>query len=304
MYGALSGINLNRLLVFVAVVEVGSITGAASKLGIAKTMASAHMQRLEAEVGASLLLRTTRRLALTEAGEAFYEAARAIVQSATEAVNALGQDVAQLRGTLRITAPIDYGAAVIAPLAVKIMREHPLLKIEIVSGDRLFDLVGEGIDVAIRLGKLADSNYQAVRVSKLDNILVAAPTFMARSKRPTKPEDLAALPFIALSVLAQPLSWTFNGPGGTRQSVNFEAGLSVNTAHAMRSAVLAGGGLAVLPDFAVSEDLQAGRLVQMLPKWSLPSGGVFALFPATRYRPRKVNVLIDALKVHLSAPAV
>lgn len=300
MYGALNGINLNRLLVFVAVVEAGSITGAASKLGIAKTMASAHMQRLEAEVGASLLLRTTRKLALTEAGEAFYEAARAIVQSATEAVNALGHDAAQLRGTLRITAPIDYGAAVIAPLAVKLMREHPLLKIEIVSGDRLFDLVGEGIDVAIRLGKLADSNYQAVRVSTLESFLVAAPALVARTRRMSGPADLAALPFIALSVLAQPLSWTFNGPGGARQPVNFEAGLSVNTAHAMRSAVLAGGGIAVLPDFAVAEDLQAGKLIRVMPKWSLPGGGVFALFPATRYRPRKVNVLIDALKAHLA----
>jgi DNA-binding transcriptional LysR family regulator len=298
MSSTLSGINLNRLVAFAAVVEAGSLTGAAGRLGVAKTMISAHMQRLEAELGVNLLLRTTRRLALTEAGEAFYEAARGIVQAAEEAVNAIGQDRAELRGSLRITAPVDYSANVVAPLAVALQRTHPGLKIELHSGDRVFDLVAEGIDVAIRLGKLADSNHQAVRVAALASWLVAAPSLLAGVKL-SRPRDLTALPFVALSVLPQPSSWAFDGPGQRRERVHFEPRLTANSAHTTRSAALAGGGMAILPEYAVADDVRAGRLVRVLPKWSLPSGGVYAVFPATRYRPQKVRVLIDALRTHL-----
>jgi DNA-binding transcriptional LysR family regulator len=298
MSSTLSGINLNRLVAFVAVVEAGSLTGAAGRLGVAKTMVSAHMQRLEAELGVNLLVRTTRRLALTEAGEAFYDAARHIVQSAEEAVNAIGQDRAELQGTLRITAPVDYSANVVAPLAVALQRTHPGLKIELHSGDRRFDLVAEGIDVAIRLGKLADSNHQAVRVAPLASWLVAAPSLLAGLKL-SRPRDLAALPFVALSVLPHPSSWTFEGPGQRRERVHFEPRLTANSAHTTRSAALAGGGMAILPEYAVADDIRSGRLEHVLPKWSVPSGGVYAVFPATRYRPQKVRVLIDALRAHL-----
>ena len=300
MAASLGEVNLNRLVVFVRVVEVGSLTGAASRLGVAKTMVSTHIQKLEAELGANLLVRTTRRLALTEAGEGFYEAARGIVQAAEEAVHALWQDGSELRGTLRITAPVDYSGSVIAPLAVKIGRQHPGLKIELLSGDRMFDLVAEGIDVAIRLGKLADSSYQAIRVADLAGWLVAAPEVLAAAGKLSRPAELSELPFISLSVLAQPLSWTFAGPGNQRERVHFQAQLSANTAHAARAAALAGGGLAMLPEFAVSDDVACGRLIRVLPNWSVPTGGVFAVFPATKYRPQKVRVLVDALREHLS----
>jgi len=136
---ALGDINLNRLVVFVAVVEAGSLTSGASRLGLAKAMVSAHMQRQEAELGASLLVRTTRRLGLTEAGEAFYEAVRDVVRDAQEAVDAVGQSASEPRGALRITAPVDYGANVVAPLAVSLQRRFPGLTIELLTGDRLFD---------------------------------------------------------------------------------------------------------------------------------------------------------------------
>jgi len=299
MSSTLRGINLNRLVAFVAVVEAGSLTGAAGRLGVAKTMVSAHMQRLEAELGVNLLVRTTRRLALTEAGEALYEAARGIVQSAEEAVNAIGQDRPEIHGTLRITAPVDYSASVVAPLAVALQRAHPGLKIELQSGDRRFDLVAEGIDVAIRLGKLADSAHQAVRVAPLASWLVAAPSLIDGVKL-SRPGDLTQLPFIALSVLPQPSSWTFEGPGQRRERVHFEPRLTANSAHTTRSAALAAGGLAILPEYSVADDVRSGRLVRVLPKWSVPGGGVYAVFPATRYRPQKVRVLIDALRAHLS----
>ena len=292
----LANVNLNRLAVFVAVVEAGSLSAAARRLGIATTMVSAHMQRLEREVGASLLLRTTRSLRLTEAGEGFYEAARQIVADAEAAIAAAAGDTTEPRGRLRVTAPVDYAERVLAPVAVALRRQYAELQIEVLAVDRPLDLVAEQIDVAIRIGQLADSDLRATRIGRFANRVVASPALFEGRLPPTRPEELAALPFIALSVLAQPLLWRFAANGEVEQSVRFRAGLAVNTASAMRSAALAGGGLAMLPDYLVADDLAAGRLVELLPGWRLPEGGVHALYPAARQPPRKTRVLIEALQ--------
>ncbi|MFC5473074.1 LysR family transcriptional regulator [Paraherbaspirillum soli] len=295
----LSSINLNRLLVFVTVVEAGSLTAAASRLGLTKTMVSTHMQRLESEIGASLLLRTTRSLKLTDAGEAFYEASRRIVSDAESAITAAGHNTAEPRGTLRITAPIDYGATVVTPVAVALQQRYPLLKIELLTGDRHFDLVADGIDVAIRIGQLADSGHQAARVGSYAVWLVASPQLLSRVGQPQTPEDLRDLPFVALSVLPQPVTWTFKSQGEAERTIRFNSAFSANTAYAARIAALAGGGLAILTDFAVAEDVAAGRLVRLLPDWDLPGGGIYAVFPASRHRPQKTRVFIDELKKHV-----
>ncbi|HWW07237.1 LysR family transcriptional regulator [Collimonas sp.] len=303
----LASVNLNRLLVFVTVVEAGSLTAAANRLGLAKTMVSTHMQRLESEIGASLLVRTTRRLNLTDAGEAFYEASRRILNDAETAISAAGHDTAEPRGTLRITAPIDYGATVVAPLAVALQQRYPLLKIELLAGDRYFDLIADGIDVAIRIGRLPDSGYQAVRIGSFAEWLVATPQFLERVGEPQTPEDLRDLPFIALSVLPQPVTWTFKTQGKTEgktegnaeRTIRFNSAFSANTAYAGRIATLAGAGLAILTDFAAAEDVAAGRLLRVLPDWHLPGGGIHAVFPAARHRPKKTRVFIDELKNHI-----
>jgi DNA-binding transcriptional LysR family regulator len=303
MNSLLGSINLNRLLVFAAVVEAGSLTAAAARLGLAKTMVSTHVQRLEAEVGASLIVRTTRRLSLTEAGEGFYQAVRLILRSTEDAVLAAGQGAAEPRGALRVTTPVDYGAAVIAPLLVRLRLRYPGLLVELISGDRRFDLIGEGMDVAIRLGGLADSSHQAVRIGSYAKWLVATPGFLAGCGALTSQDDLSRLPFVALSVVAQPLSVTLSGPRGEQRSVRFAPGYSANTAYARRAATLAGGGLAVLTDFASREDLAAGRLVRVLPDWSLPDAEIHAVFPAARHRPPQVRVFIDALRAQLAERA-
>lgn len=295
----LSRVNLNRLAVFVAVVEAGSLTAAADRLGIAKTMVSTHMQRLEAEVRASLLVRTTRQVRITEAGRAFYEASRQILRAADLAVSAAAQDAPELQGTLRVAAPIDYGATVIAPVLVALRARHPALKVELVSNDRRVDLLAEDIDVAIRLGRLADSSHRAALVGEFNRWLVAAPAFVAAWGRPIKLATLAELPFVALSVLPQPLSFTFEGPRGKKQLVRFNGAFMANTAHACRAATLAGGGIAILSDFSTREDVAAGRLVRLLPGWAAASGAIHALFPSARYPAPKVRIFIDALKAHL-----
>jgi DNA-binding transcriptional LysR family regulator len=301
MSSTLASTNLNRFVVFVAVVEMGSLTGAAARLGIAKTAVSAHMQRLEAELGASLLIRTTRKLSLTEAGERFYEACRSIVRDAEVAVQAAGQSATELSGTLRITAPVDYGASVVAPVATRLQLKHPGLRIELLFGDRRFDLVGEGIDVAIRLGRLADSSLQAVRVTAFEQWLVAHPDAVGTVPS-SQPSDVAGLPFAMLSVLPHPLTWHFSGPRGIKKVVQFQSSITANTALATRAMALAGCAT-ILPDFVVRADVVAGRLVHLLPKWRLPSAAVHAVYPATRHRPQKVRAFVAALTEHVAADA-
>jgi DNA-binding transcriptional LysR family regulator len=292
----LSSINLNRLAVFVSVAESSSLTAAAVKLGIAKTMVSAHMQRLEAELGVSLLVRTTRRLSLTEAGEAFYLATRRILGEIEDAVSQAGSTSAEPRGTLRVTAPIDYGAAIVTPALVALRERHPELRVDLILDDTRFDLIAEGIDVAIRLGRLPDSSHQAVVVGRYVKWLVASPLFLQHHTGLRMSSELSRLPFISMSVLARPLSFVFEGPAGETCPVHFKSSFSANTANACRAAALAGGGLAVLTDFSTREDIAAGRLVRVLPKWTIPKSDIHAVFPAARHRSVKVRILIDALK--------
>ncbi|AMM15748.1 LysR family transcriptional regulator [Burkholderia sp. PAMC 28687] len=296
----LSGVNLNRLVVFAAVVEAGSLTAAADRLGIAKTMVSTHMQRLEAEVGASLLVRTTRRVSVTEAGHAFYAASRQILSTAEDAISALAQGSGELRGTLRVATPIDYGTNVIAPMLAGLRRTHPELKVELVSADRMVDLVAESVDVAIRLGRLADSSYRAVKIGGFVKWLVASPEFISTWGKPTKPEALAKLPFVAMSALVKPLVVSIESRRGARRTVRFSAGFFADTSPTCRAATLAGGGVAFLTDFSIGDDVAEGRLVRLLPEWSGAPAGIHAVFPSARQPVPKVRVFIDALKAHLA----
>lgn len=297
-----ASINLNRLAVFVAVAENHSFTAAANKLGVAKTMVSAHMQRLEAELGASLLTRTTRKVTLTETGEAFYAASRRALRDIDAAVQAASEDTTLPRGTLRVTAPVDYGATVVTPLLVSLQQRYPALRVELLCVDGLVDLVAEGIDVAIRLSKLADSTHRAVRLGSYARWLVASPEFLARHGAPQTLADASALPFIALSVLAQPLQYRFDGPGKQKQSVHFNETFSINTAYARRAAALAGGGLALMTDFSVRADVEAGRLIHLFPEWAPPRSGIHAVFPMASHLPAKARAFIDAIKAHLLGP--
>jgi DNA-binding transcriptional LysR family regulator len=297
----LADVNLNRLAVFVAVVEAGSLSAAARRLDIATTMVSAHMQRLEREVGASLLLRTTRSLRLTEAGEGFFEAARQIVANAEAAIAAAAGDMAAPRGRLRATAPVDYAERVLAPVVVSLKQQYPDLQIEVLAVDQPLDLVAEQIDVAVRIGELADSELRGTRVGRFGKHAVASPDLLRGRPVPARPEDLAALPFVALSVLAQPLVFSFSAEDASEETVRLQAALAFNTASAVRSAALAGGGLCILPDYLVADDLAAGRLVTLLPAWRLPEGGIHALYPGARQPPRKTRVLIEALQARAGA---
>ncbi|KGW01391.1 LysR family transcriptional regulator [Burkholderia pseudomallei] len=294
-------VNLNRLAIFVAVVEAGSLTAAAERLGLAKTMVSAHVQRLEAEVGASLVVRTTRRLNVTEAGRAFYDACRDILRATETALAVVAGDAGPLRGTLRVSAPVDYGALVVAPALVALRDAHPALEIELQCDDRVVDLVRDNLDVAIRLGRLADSNHRAAKLGGFERWLVASPAFVARHGAPASPEALGALPYVMLSTVPRTTLELANAHG-ERASVRCRRAFASNTATACRAAVLAGGGFGVATSFSSADDIAAGRLVRLLPGWSFPPGDIHAVFPSASHPSAKVRALIDMLKTRLAAP--
>lgn len=293
----LSTINLNRLTTFVAVVEAGSLTAAAERLGLAKSMVSKHMQLLEREIGVGLLLRSTRRLSLTEAGQSFYASSRQLLQAAEQAVEQARSGRDMLQGTLRIASPIDYGVIVVSPVLAQLRARYPALKIDLTCGDHIIDLIAEGIDVTVRLGKLADSGHMAARIGKLTRWIVASPEFLARHGTPATPEDLPPLPHVALSVLAQPSQFRLTDPAGKLSEVRMHNTVfSSNTAYATRAAALTGDGILIATVFSIKDDVAAGRLVRVLPEWSLPESDIHAVYPANAHLPQKVRVFIDALK--------
>ncbi|MBN3790613.1 LysR family transcriptional regulator [Burkholderia sp. Ac-20353] len=292
----LRDVNLNRLAIYVAVVEAGSLTAAAERLGLAKTVVSTHMQRLESEVGANLIVRTTRRLAVTDAGRTFYDACRDIVRATEHALEAVSSDSGPLRGTLRVSAPIDYGEQVVAPAIVALRDAHPALDVELIANDRLVDLVADNIDVAVRIGRLTDSNYRAVQLGAYEKWPVASPAFVARWGMPRDPDALAALPFVMLSSLPRPQTLELENTRGGKASVRCTAHVVSNTATACRAIALAGGGFGLLTDFSTADDVAAGRLVRLLPAWRSPPSGIHAVFPSTRLPSPKVRAFIDAMR--------
>ena len=296
-------INLNRLVVFAAVVEAGSLTAAAARLGLAKAMVSTHIQRLEKEVGASLLVRTTRQIKVTESGRVFYDACCRILQAADEALSAVSDASAPVRGTLRVSAPNDYGALAVAPALVDLRHAYPELDVELICDDRYVDLIADGIDIAVRLGRLADSSYRAVKIGAYVKWLVASPAFVEKWGKPRSPAALAKWPLIALSVLPHPMTLELQRANGDMKSVRCSSGLLFNTADAARAATLSGGGFALLTDFSIAADVKAGRLVRLLPDWTTAPAGIQAVFPPTSYPPAKVRALIDVFRTRLAVSA-
>lgn len=288
--------NLKRLAYFAAVVETGSFTAAAERLGITKAVVSQQVARLEREFRTTLLTRTTRRVTVTDAGKAFHERCALILKEAHDAFDALGEGATEPSGTLRLTAPLDYGITTIVPAITEFTRRFPQCKVDAVLSDQSLDLMSGQVELAIRVGWLTDLSVQARQIGSFRQLLVAAPSWQGQVAGFKTPQDMVQLPFVANTALREPARWSFSRGELERQSVTVRAVISMDATLAVREAVRYGAGLSVLPDYAVAEDLAAGRLVQVLPEWALPSGGIHAVFPTARFRPAKVRAFVDLLQ--------
>ncbi|KAB1110696.1 LysR family transcriptional regulator [Neorhizobium galegae] len=287
--------NLNRLVYFTAVVDAGSFTKAAEHLGITKAVVSQQVARLEQEVGTTLLMRTTRRLQPTEAGRIFHARCVSILRETEDAFNELAEARTDPKGLLRITAPYDYGTSVVVPIVAAFTDRYPDCKVELNLSDKSVDLIADNIDLAIRVGWLADSSLQARRIGSFQQLLVGPPQFADQMAVLRDPTELSALPFVANNALREPLEWTFTNDNRKVRTVQFKADIAINTTPAVMEAVRCGGGISVLPDFLVAEEISSGGLIHLLPEWYLPSGGIHTVYPAARFRPPKVTVFGDML---------
>lgn len=286
-------INLNRLAYFAAVVDSGSFTRAAESLGITKAVVSQQVAKLEQEVQATLLVRTTRSVRATEAGQSLYAHCAVILREAAAGFDELAQGAATPQGTLRLTAPFDYGTRVVVPVVTEFTRLYPGCSVVLSLSDDKVDL--QAVDLAIRVGWLADSSEQARRIGVFQQCLVGTPRLVRSAARLRDPDQLGELPFVANSALAEPLVWRFLNHAREQRTVRMRSALAIDATPAVHAAVLAGAGISVLPDYLVDADLAAGRLLRVLPEWSPRSGGIHAVFPAARFRPAKVRKLLELL---------
>lgn len=290
--------RLTALRLFLRVAETGSFSRAAEEAGVGQSVASRAVATLEAELGGRLMNRTTRSLALTEAGRKVADHARAMVAESEAMEAAVRGAEREPAGLLRISASVAFTRAELAPQAGPFLSAFPRMRLDLMARDDRVDLIAEGVDLALRLGELEDSRLTALWLGNYPRIVVAAPGFEEAHGTVDSPSDLAARPAISLTSSAFAARWPLSS-GKTR--VEVEINPAVRTANGDVLADLARGGLgAVLaPGFLVKADLEAGRLVRLLPDWSAPPLGLWAVWHG-RSLPRKARVFLDFVAARLA----
>ena len=283
-------VSLDRFETFKTVVEAGSLTAAADRLGQTRAVVSFNLKRLEAELGVTLLTRNTRQLALTDAGERFYLRCTRMLEEAQLAVEEARSEHTQLKGTLRITTTVEYALAVVVPAVEAFGRLHPDLNVHLSTSSTHADLISERFDVAIRLGRLLDSNHRAVQLSTFEVFAVAAPAFAWVKTL----DELEHVPKLGHGRLTE-LSLIDPAGGGHQYRPGFTA-LTADSAVVLQAFAVRGHGVAILPQWLVQDDLEAGRLVRLLVGHRFAVQGIYAMYPDTRHLPLKVRAFIDFMK--------
>ncbi|QBE66489.1 LysR family transcriptional regulator [Pseudoduganella lutea] len=292
-------IDLNDLLVFSAVAETGGFTTAAARLGVATAKVSVEISRLESKLGLTLFSRTTRKVVLTDAGQALHEDCRPLLLGLLEAIDRATTGEEQLSGTLRISTTVDHAALSLAPALAEFARQHPHLDIDLRTSDRVVDLIEAGIDVSIRLGWLRDSSNRAVKLGGFEQYVVASPAYLARRQIPQDPRDLELFDWIALTLLPAPFTWKFSSAAGETKTIHVKSRVRVDSPGALRSLLQAHTGVSVLDQFNAQDGIASGLLVRLLPEWSLPAAGIYAVYPPGRQVSAKVRTFIDFYRQYL-----
>jgi DNA-binding transcriptional LysR family regulator len=281
--------DMEDLRTFVEVADVGGLTPAARRLGLSKSIVSRRLVRLEEELGVQLLSRTTRGAALTEAGATFREHAARVAAELDAARDALTPE-GDLRGRLRVAAPLTFGPTHVAPVLAELARRHPQLQIHAAYTDRFVDLIGEGFDAGIRVGYLTDSNLVVRRVSPMRGKFVASPDYIRSHGAPVTPDDL-----VQHQALMQGTEiWRVVANGKT-VPVRVQGRFKADNGAALLAAALAGLGVAALPDFLIDPHVATGALLPVLVDTPPPEGGIYIVRPPGDFPPRKVRALIDIM---------
>ena len=293
--------DLNDMLYFAEVAERGGFAAAGRALGIPKSRLSRRVAELEAQLGVRLLQRTTRTLSLTEVGEAYLRHCQAMRESAQAAADAVAQVQSEPRGTVRVTCPVTLAQTVLARLMPVFLERHPQVRLEMQVTNRVVNVVEEGVDVALRVRATLDNSGSMI-VKRLDEgrqLLVASPAQLARQGTPATLQDLGAMDTLAMSATDGRTSLRLTGPGGREETVQLAPRYVADDLLTLKYAALAGTGLCWLPDYLCVPDIEAGRLVRVLPEWSPARGIVHAVFASRRGLAPAVRSFLDFLGEHL-----
>ena len=292
--------DLEGLAIFAKVVELRSFAAAADELALSKATVSKAVTRLETRLGARLFNRTSRRLALTDAGQSLVEPATRVLAQGEEAENtALAQSAAP-RGLVRLAAPMSFGLSDVAPVLPQFLALYPEVTVDLHLSDATIDLVGMGFDAALRIAALPDSSLVARRLRPVNRYVVGAPSYLAQRGRPTHPGHLAEHSCLGYAYMPTPDTWRFVNAAGEEASIRPAGPLRVNNADALMPALIAGQGLAVMPDFIAGAALADGRLEAVMPDWSPPPIALHLVMPPGGPRPARVEALTAFLTATLS----
>lgn len=291
--------DLRRMAIFARVVELGAFSQAARSLGLTTSSISQHVRALEASLGVALLHRSTRKLSLTEAGQAYYDECALVVHAAERG----RQKIATLRdepaGALRIAVPSELAHRHVVPALDSFIRLHPQLTLTLEVSDEKIDLIQQRIDLALRIGELQDSTLVARKIAWFDEVLGATPACLKRTKLVGKlrsPQDLAALDWVTFSPLGEPAFLELQHRDGRTARVRVRGRVVTNQAQTLRALALAGHGAARLLGPDAAADFAQGRLLPLLPDWRLPGFGVYAITPRRDAQPLKVTRCIEHLR--------
>jgi len=285
--------TLEGLKTVVAVVETNSFTAASDRLGISKALVSKYVGEVEKKLDIRLFNRTTRRLALTDAGRRYYEQSVTLLEQYAALVDNVTGEQTKPRGLLRISAPVTFGEMQLSPLLPKFLALYPDLKIELVLTNSAIDMLEEGIDVRLRIGGVDDSSMIARHLKTFPLVLCASPTYIQQHGLPKTPQQVAEHLCIIDSNFRIGKQWPIISPQGQADTIDVQSIISVNSPQAVREVAISGGGIAMCPEFIVEDAINDGRLVTVLPNYTTLEFGLFAIYPHRKYVAKKVRCFID-----------
>ena len=285
--------------VFVRVAETGSFSAVARERGVSQPTISKQIAELERRAGVQLMLRNTRGLNLTDSGARYYERCRSILADIDDALSSAAQSQSTLTGTLRINVPMAFGKLYLVSQVLDFMQRYPSLRVDMIMNDRFIDIVEEGVDLAIRIGKVTEPQMIAKRLGRSPRVVVGTPGYFATHGEPRRPEDLVSHNCVVYSYLATGDEWELRGPKGD-QSIRVRGSFRANNAEALREAALAGLGIALLPVWLIREDIELGRLRTVLKGYLPPGPEINAVYLASKRVPPKVRYFIEHLQQRLT----
>lgn len=292
--------DFEGLAIFAKVVELRSFAAAASELTLSKATVSKAIGRLEKRLGARLFNRTSRRLALTDAGQKLSARAQRLLADGEAAENEALAQSASPRGLVRLAVPMTFGVKSVAPILPEFLRDYPDVSIDLHLSDAMVDLIGDGFDAGLRIARLPDSSLIARRLCGVARCTVAAPSYLKRHGRPTHPMQLAQHKCFGYAYMTTPDVWHYSNAAGEQASVRPAGQLRVNNGEALLPAVIAGLGIADLPDFIVDDAIESGEIEVILKGWKQAEGAVHLVTPPGGPRPARVEVLADFLARHFA----